>query len=294
MTIMGMRPGQVRCRPIYEKDHEAVIHCLLRGFPARPREYWNQAFARLAARPAIDDYPRYGYLLESSGDVVGVIVQIFARYRHNGNEAIRCNLSSWCVDFKYRGYALLLVAAAVKRKEVTYTNISPAVQTQRGIEAQGFRRFSDGQIGFIAALSAPRFGVRVVDFTDAAPEAALLPEDERRILRDHVAYGCEALICVENGVAHPFVFRRRRVLRDMAPCVQLIYCRDLSDMARYAGPIGRRMLFRGALLFVADSNGPVRGLIGRFFSDSGPKYFKGSAPPALGDLSFTELVILGP
>jgi hypothetical protein len=294
MTIMGMRPGQVRCRPIADEDHEAVINCLVRGFPSRPREYWAEALARLAKRPAIDDYPRYGYLLESSTGVVGVIMQIFARYCRNGNEAIRCNLSSWCVDFQYRGYALLLVAAAVKRKEVTYTNISPAVQTQRGIEAQGFRRFCNGQIGFFAALSAPRFGVRVVDFDDATPEAALLPEDERRILRDHVAYGCDALICVENGEAHPFVFRRRRVLRDMAACAQLIYCRDMSEMTRYAGPIGRRMLFRGTLLFVADSNGPVKGLIGRYFADRGPKYFKGDAPPELGDLSFTELVILGP
>ena len=34
--------------------------------------------------------------------------------------------------------------------------------------------------------------------------------------------------------------------------------------------------------------------VGKYFAEYGPKYFKGPAPPRLGDLSYTELVILGP
>jgi hypothetical protein len=45
---------------------------------------------------------------------------------------------------------------------------------------------------------------------------------------------------------------------------------------------------------IADANDPVKGLVGKYFAGHAPKYFKGPAPPALGDLSYTELVILGP
>jgi hypothetical protein len=41
--------------------------------------------------------------------------------------------------------------------------------------------------------------------------------------------------------------------------------------------------------------GRVPGLVGWFVPGRlSPKYFKGPVPPGLGDLAYTELVILGP
>ena len=79
---------------------------------------------------------------------------------------------------------MALHAMAVKRKDVTYLNISPAAHTRRGVEALGFKQFCTGQIVFAPILSARRPGVRVVAFAADAPEAALLPESERAILAD--------------------------------------------------------------------------------------------------------------
>ena len=39
---------------------------------------------------------------------------------------------------------------------------------------------------------------------------------------------------------------------------------------------------------------PLRGVVGLYLPDNGPKYFKGPARPTPGDLSFTELPVLGP
>ena len=76
--LASNRPD-VRCRPIEDDDIDAVVDCLRRGFPYRLRNYWVRALKRMSRRPAIEDFPRYGYLLESSGRVVGVLLVIYSR-----------------------------------------------------------------------------------------------------------------------------------------------------------------------------------------------------------------------
>jgi hypothetical protein len=283
----------VRCRQIGDADIDAVVDCLRRGFPYRRRNYWIKALARMARRDDLTDFPKYGFLLEAAGKVVGVLLAIYSRHRGPAGESVRCNLSSYCVDVGYRGFAPLLHMVAVKRKDVTYLNISAAEHTRSGIEALKFRRYCDGQMMFAPILSPARSGARIVAFATNAPESALLSESEREILSDHAALGCRALVCVEDGAAFPFVLQRRAAFHRLIPCEQLIYCRDIDEFARFAGAIARHLLLRTWPIYVADSNGPVAGLVGKYFAGYGPKYFKGPVAPRLGDLSYSELVILG-
>jgi hypothetical protein len=248
----------------------------------------------MGRRPSLDDYPKYGYLLESSGCVVGVLLLIYSRQTLGGESIVRCNLSSWCVDKDFRGCALLLHAAAVKRKDVTYVNVSPAPHTRRAIVAVRFKQYSSGQLVFAPILSAAEPETRIVAFTAGTPEAALLTEDERALLSEHAALGCLSIICIKDGTAYPFVFQRRAAFHRLVPCQQLIYCRSMDEFVLFAGSIGRYLLWRAWPIFLADANGPVPGLVGKYFAEYGPKYFKGPIPPRIGDLSYTELVILGP
>ena len=68
----------------------------------------------------------------------------------------------------------------------------------------------------------------------------------------------------------------------------------MDEFVFFAGPIGRYLLWRAWPIFLADANGPTPGLVGRYFAEYGPKYFKGPLQPRLGDLAYTELTILGP
>jgi hypothetical protein len=286
-------PGVVH-RLITDDIVDSVVDCLQRGFPDRPRTYWVEAFERISAGPAIKGYPRYGYALEADGRIVGVILLLFSRRATEIEGGVRCNISSWCVDKEYRSHAVLLHMMAVKHKEVTYLNISPARHTLGAIEALGFRRFSNGQIFLAPVLSRPRRGVRVRAFTENGPDSALLSEEERRILADHAALGCRALVCVKDGAAYPFVFQDRAVFRGLIPCPHLIYCRGIDEFKRFASAIGRYLLIRTGPFCVIDATGPMEGLVGRYFPERAPKYFKGPVAPAVGDLAYTELVVLGP
>jgi hypothetical protein len=283
----------VFCRLITDDIIDQVVECLKRGFPRRPRSYWVNGLERMAKLAAIDDYPQYGYALEAKGQIVGALLLIYSRCCGTGGSGIRCNISSWCVDAEYRGYAFLLHVVAVKRAEVTYLNISPAEHTRPAVEAWGFGRYTNGEIFSLPMLSAPRSDVSVHAFTVDAPGSTLLSKTDRKILADHSAFGCLSLLCVKGGVPHPFVFQRRTVAR-VIPCAQLIYCRSLDEFADFASPIGRYLLFRSGPFCIVDTFGSVAGLVGRYFPERNLKYFKGPDRVRVGDLSYTELVVFGP
>jgi hypothetical protein len=289
-------PSKIRCRRIEDADAGNIVSLLTRGFAARrPRRFWEHVVASLAARTTPAGVPRYGYLLESDGAAVGAILQIYSTQRTGGigvAEAMtRCNVSSWYVEPAFRSYAPFLVSQAVKQKGVTYLNISSAPHTRPIVEAQGYLRFSNGVFAALPCLSGPPdVAVRVIA-ADASPQAHC-EAHERDLLSDHIGYGCMSLWCETPEHAYPFVFRARRVKR-LITCAQLIYCRDVADLVRFARPLGRYLARRGQPLVILDANGPVRGLIGKYFDQTMPKYFKGPAPPRLGDLAYTEAALFG-
>lgn len=283
----------IRCRQIEEGDIAAVAKLLRRGFPNRDREFWQHALNQLTRHEPPRDLPKYGYLLETNGTIVGAILLICSEMRAGEELARRCNLSSWYVEPAYRAYASLLVSHALRHKEVTYLNVSAAPHTWPIIEAQGFSRYSEGLFIAVPALSR-RSGAAKVDVfgADQCPAAAGVDAFEQDILQKHAEHGCISLWCATPERAYPFVFRPRLV-KGFIPCAQLIYCRDIADFARFAGPLGRYLARRGKPIVIVDANGAIPGLVGIFCRGSKPKYFKGPARPRLGDLAYTEYAILG-
>jgi hypothetical protein len=282
----------IRCRQIEESDVDAVAALLTRGFPNRNRQFWRHALDQLTRREPPRGLPKYGYLLETGGAPVGAILLICSTMRTGDTVAPRCNLSSWYVEPAYRAYAPLLVSHALRHKEVTYLNVSAAPHTWPIIEAQGFSRYSDGIFVCFPALSRAPAGADVKVLDARLKPAVVFDPFEQDILRQHAEHGCISLWCATADRAFPFVFRPR-LAKGCIPCAQLIYCHDVADFARFAGPIGRHLALRGRPIVIVDANGPIPGVLGIFRHGSKPKYFKGPQRPRLGDLAYTEYAILG-
>ena len=208
--------------------------------------------------------------------------------------ATRCNVSSWYVEPAFRSFAPLLVGQALKHKNVTYLNISSAPHTRPIAEAQGYTRYSDGVFVALPLLSRRQAGptVRIVDAGTPLPADAHCEPHERAVLLEHADYGCLSLWAITPGRAYPFVFRPRLVKR-VLPCAQLVYCRDLDDVVRFAHPLGLHLALRGRPFMIIDANGPIPGLVGRYFNETMPKYFRGPERPRLGDLAYTEAALFG-
>jgi hypothetical protein len=281
---------KIRCRQIADGDLDALAGLLKRGFGARrTHAFWRHVLASLETRAVPAEMPRYGYLLENAGVPIGAILLICAAAP--GGDAPRANVSSWYVEPTFRSYAPLLVAQALKRRHVTYLNVSAVPHTWPILEAQGYRRYSSGV--FVAVPALQRSGsddmrLLAADQRPDAPHTAF----ERDLLVEHAGYGCVSFWVVTRERAHPFVFRPR-IVRSVVPCAQLIYCREIADLVRFAGPIGRLLARRGRPFVVVDANGPIEGLRGRYFENTMPKFYRGPVQPRLGDLAHTETALFG-
>jgi hypothetical protein len=285
------KPASIRCRQIGDTDISQVVNLLTRGYAkARSREFWQHVLDGLNRRAVPAGYPRFGYLIESDGKLVGAIILIFSTVWVDGSARIRCNGSGLYVDPAFRIYAPLLTSKALKDKSVTVLNITAAPHTHKMVEATGFTRYSDGLFLAIPALSRPsgHGQVRVID-AHREPDVPFDPH-ERDLLLEHADYGCMSLWCVAGERAYPFVFRRRSV--KMLPCAQLVYCRNVDDFVRFARPLGLHLLQRLQPFVILDANGPVPGLVGRYF-EKGARYFLGPDRPRIGDLAYTETSLFG-
>jgi hypothetical protein len=281
---------EIRCQLISSVDIPAVVALLRKGFEdQRDGQFWEHMFLELSQLHVPDDVPRFGYMLEHRGRPVGVLLLISGPARAKDNR--RCNPSSWYVEPEYRAFASLLVSRALRDRAMTYMNVSPAPHTWPILEIQGFRRYVEGLFVSVPSLSGPPSeDVAVVEAT--AFEDFTQDPFERELLVTHARLGCVSVWCKTSKGAYPFVFRTR-MLRHVVPCFQLVYCREIAEFVRLARPLGWYLLRRGRPFVLVDANGPVPGLVGRYCSGLGVKYYKGPYPPRLGDLSYTETSLFG-
>jgi hypothetical protein len=285
-------PSSIRTRQIDDSDVPEVVDLVTRGYgAARPREFWAHIFACLSRRSVPEGFPRYGYVIESDGRFVGVMILIFSTIWEGGAARIRCNGSGIYVDPAFRFYAPLLISRAHKDKNVTVLNLTPAAHTHSMIETAGFTKYTSGIFVAIPVLSRPRADtpVRVVDAHDD-PGVRFDPH-ERDLLLEHADYGCTSLWCVTPERAYPFVFRPRTVR--LLPCAQLVYCRNVDDFIRFARPIGLHLARRLRPLVILDANSPIPGLVGKYYPERMPRYFAGPDRPQIGDLAYTEISMFG-
>lgn len=287
---MSHPPPALKCRPIGDADLPDVAALLDEGFPDRSRAHWDGALTVLRLRETPSAYPRYGLMLESGGACVGVLLQIFSDCAEEGRRFVRCNVSSWYVRPAFRSYATLLVARALRHKDVTYLNVSPAEHTWPILEAQGYSRYSEGQFAAAPALSLEGWDVRVRPYRigeggfDVAQAA---------VLDAHAGLGLHVLVCERGEARAAFAFLPRRVKGVGSRVAQLVYCADTDSFLRFAGPLGRWLAMRGLPLVILDAPGRLPGLVGWFFRDRAPKYFRGRERPRLNDLAYTEAVLFG-
>ena len=283
----------ISCRSIADADLPAALDLLSRGFRERTREFWTTALDRLAQHPTPAGYPKYGYILEVQGMPVGVLLLIYSRVPGYPKDLVRCNVSSWYVEPEYRCYAAMLVSQALRHKEVTYFNITPAPNTLPILATQGYRPFSDGLFVSFPAVLAPfrRGSIRRIDALERASPALVSPQ-ELELLRCHAGFGCLSVICHAKHWS-PFVFiSYGRVVKGSKRVALLIYCRSIDEFVANAGPLGGYLLRCGYPAVVLDATGPIPGLPG-YFTTGQRRFYRGPHPPRLGDLAFTELAIFG-
>jgi len=289
----GFAPEKkVRCRLIADGDLEAISELLARGFEGRPQSYFRQGLNRLAVREVPEGFPRFGYMLEAEGRAVGAVLLAFSS--RSSAENPRCNICSWYVEPAHRMHAAMLSSMALKHKQVTYLNVTPAANTWPILLAQGYRNYCKGLMVAFPILSGGN--ARIVRVQSDTTAISGLADSELQLLKDQLAYGCVSLVAVKDGSALPFVLLPFRIRsgRVPLPLMQLVYCKSVVDFVSCAGALGRALLGFGKIGVLVDADGPINGLRGIFTEKRGKKFCKGPGHPQHGDLLDTEFVLFGP
>jgi hypothetical protein len=285
----------LRCREIRTDDIGYVVNLLARGFADDPRhkhkdhsariKYWMDAFRQLEQHPTPAGLPRYGYCLAADERIVGAVLLIFATIEAD----LRCNVSSWYVEPEFRSYGAILALRATKHKDATFFNLTPAPHTWEILERHGFVTYAQGRFIAVPALSRSPAGVRTAAYTPDLRPGPDLSQSEIDVLRDHASLGGLSLVCADGNTRHPFVFDLH-VRGHRLPIARLIYCRSLNSFVRFAGTLGRYLLWYGYPLVVMDAEGPLSGLVG-IYKQGSRRYWKGPRPMRLGDMAYSEIIM---
>ncbi len=240
----------LRCRQIAASDLDAVVALFRKGFADRSEAYWRRGLARHAARALPDGYPEYGYLLEADGTAVGVLLTLHTTRVIEGRPVVCCNVSTWYVEPAFRSQGSLLEKVATRRPDVIYLDVTPSPDTHAILAARGFTRYCAGQMLAVPLLSRGRRGASVRRVTPDDPIADLDAGD-RTLVRDHLGYGCIALVGTDAAGSVPLVLQRRTIgliqnnkRLGQVPCAQVVHCRAPGDLARFSSAVGRHLLRR--------------------------------------------------
>ncbi len=283
---------RAKCRQIAQEDLDTIANLLVKGFPGSHKSHWVNALNRLQSHSTPEGFPRFGYMIESEGAAVGVLLLICTAVRDGAPASVRCNFSSWYVDPEFRNFAPLLVSRAMKHQPATYFNVSPSPHTWPIIEALGFSRFCTGTFVAVPALAAKFGAARILEFDGSPRFTEQLGHDDLRLLRDHRNYGCITLVCETAAGSHPLILRRRNIKGRMLPAVQLIHGPAEEILAQVAGALGRYLLWRGIPLLLIGATGHFP-LPGRYFHEKWPMYYQGNNRPWSGDMAYTEAALFG-
>ena len=188
----------VRCREITAADLDGVIDLLTVGFHRHRRVFWATVIDRLTQHHTPAGFPKYGFMLESDGVPVGVLLLIYTKRTIDGVGTIWCNESSHYVDPRFRPFASVLVKRLRRYKDVTYLNVTTAAHRASILEVQGYKRLAQGVYLAVPLLSWPRCKARVYPMATAFSER--LEAFDSELLTKHASYGgCISLVCEHEG-----------------------------------------------------------------------------------------------
>jgi hypothetical protein len=275
-------------REITDDDLEAVRQLLVEGFSLRSEDYWTKGLANLRSLQRVEGCPRYGYIVDVDSAPQGVLLTITSE---RGVHGARTHFSSWYVREGYRQFALLLFRHALELENTTFINPSPSERVVPILETFGFEPYTAGTLMLDLRTAMRGRAARRAVGRLGPGELGDLPEHEREIAEDHLRMGCDVLR-LETGGRSGLLIHRRKWIKRLLPCSQVILA-DPELVIELAGSVMRALAKRGSLLALCDVDQTAKPAIGRVFA-RGIRYFKGPAPPAVGDLSYSELAVFGP
>lgn len=197
-------PTGVELRPITGNDVPLVAHFFHQHLNSRlSAAEWASAMVP----PWNSATKDRGFLLAADGIIVGANLLFWSEREIDGRPERFCNLAALCVRPDHRAHTVRLLRAALRPRDVHFTDLSPS-----GSVVEMNRRLGFEPLDTATALvpSVPRpwpRGTRLV--TDPDEVRDLLDGDDRRVFDDHRGARAARHLVVVRGDRHCYLVYRR-------------------------------------------------------------------------------------
>jgi len=267
-----------------------ALNLLVRGFPRRSRDFWEQAVQRITRHNADSGQTSIGQLLVVKGVPVGVMLTLHQSRDTDGNPCRITNLSSWYVEPEHRVLAPLMLREMTRDPGSVYTDLTPSKGVARMLPQLGFKPLNVG-VSAIALPLAALGGVGRSSVSSLTEDASgALRTDDVALLRRGAAFGAMAGVLHVDRGHFPLLFVSRSIRR--IPAAELIYCDDNQLLMREIGAVARFLLKQGKLVLIIDIpldfEAPGAHFVGR-----GLKFVKGECAANRTDYAGSELLLIG-
>jgi hypothetical protein len=229
--------------PIDDRNRSEACDVLARGFPLRPRAYWEDSLRRVErfGENAATGVPM-GQLLRDEGRAAGVSLTIASRRPGaDGIPLTHVNFAAWYVDAEQRWRAPLMLRALTRVRADVITDFTPSAAVQVLLPTFGFKPITQG---FVLNLAAFHQSGGCVERLSGSAGARLPIADT---LLAHEPFGAVAVVLhTRDGAMTPLLYRvvKFRGIKT----AHVLYCGANTQLHTHLGALSRFLRREGVVL----------------------------------------------
>jgi hypothetical protein len=278
-------------RPAVHEDFEHIVRMVDSTQNSGDPSLEDSLTRHFAVPWQTDNSP--GYVLVDGQEIVGFLATLTHMRQVRGELQTICNLGSWYVNAGYRRHSLSLMRTALRRRDVTYTVISPIDRVARILTRLGFQEFETHRRIIYPTMSLrrmrPRLSITVGDVS------SLLSGELLKIFQDHQELPCEHAVLEHDGRQCYMVLVRKS--RRFFSSARIEYLSDRSlfggCIRHVAGQLCRKLRVTSVALhdrFLGDAKIPLS----KRSRQKVPQMFRSNSLSA-GDIDnlYSEYVVMG-
>ena len=239
---------EVALSPITDADVESVAQFLHERLN---RRLAASRWAAAMVPPWGGDFPNYGFMLTSGGDVVGANLAFYSVRMIHGEAEPFCNLGALCVREDARAHTFRLIRAILRQPGYHFTDLSPSGNVVDVDKRLGFRELDTAtEVSINVPWALPR-SVRVVsDLDEIEP---LLTGKDLKIFHDHRRALAARHFVLVRGDERCYVIFRKDKRKKIRVFASILYIGNPRLYRAAAGQVASHLLLKhGAILSLTE------------------------------------------
>lgn len=246
---------------IYKKS---VLKCLRRNFNKLNKmndnelEDWFEPLVTYSWENNIDIPFRYGIVLLNENDVVGYCGNIVSIVKKNNCNYKYANVTTWCIDLKYRFYTYTVLNELMKHVDIISDFTPSKVIEKINGKIYGFKYIDEFAYKFGHCMNADLNGIKLkrIESQDEISDFYI-----KTLFTDHITFGCNCIeYMTDDSEKHNYFFYY--LPHNNEEWINIVYVSDLNLFSKYICVISKYIYITLKRKILADNSFIIKEQLG--------------------------------